>query len=338
MTTSLPLFARAQYVLHFTDLLRQIGAPVDRELARAKLPTYLEEMPNAYISEDFAYRFLMRCSAQEGIDDLGFEAGWGFHLEDLGPEMLNAMKSKSTVKERIKTFNRFAQLEANSLQCMLVPEGNAVRVCIHELYPQDVDIRISEWQSIKIFIEIIRSGIGTDWLPSEISLRSSRKVCLSVLDRLNVPNVLVGQPTTSFLVPASLLVALVKPCGIADTSVVNQLSAEPTCDSLVGTLQMLLKPYLLSSSYPSIDLAAEIAGISSRTLQRLLKQHQVTYTDLIENMRFDLAAHMLADSDQNIIDIALQLGYEHTPNFSRAFKRIFGVTPMQFRKDNLLAI
>ena len=124
----------------------------------------------------------------------------------------------------------------------------------------------------------------------------------------------------------------------ADTSVVNQLSAEPTCDSLVGTLQMVLKPYLLSSSYPSIDLAAEIAGISSRTLQRLLKQHQVTYTDLIENMRFDLAAHMLADSDQNIIDIALQLGYEHTPNFSRAFKRIFGVTPMEFRKDNLFAI
>jgi len=42
---------------------------------------------------------------------------------------------------------------------------------------------------------------------------------------------------------------------------------------------------------------------------------------------------MLADPNRKIIDVAMHLGYGHSQNFSRAFRRISGQTPKEYRKD-----
>lgn len=115
--------ARAEHLLAFVGLLREIGAPVDRELARARLPIFIEEMPEAWVSLELAFRFLMRCAAREGIEDLGFEAGWPVRLEDLSLELLDALDAAPTIKARLECFIRFARLEANTLRCTLIPEG-----------------------------------------------------------------------------------------------------------------------------------------------------------------------------------------------------------------------
>jgi len=329
--------ARAEHLLAFVGLLREIGAPVDRELARARLPIFIEEMPEAWVSLELAFRFLMRCAAREGIEDLGFEAGWPVRLEDLSLELLDALDAAPTIKARLECFIRFARLEANTLRCTLIPEGNAVRVCIREELPSNVDERLSEWQIIKLLIEIVRSGAGRRWSPSEICLQSAREVHASVLDRLDGVNVHVGQPTTSFLIPATIFAAPVWRWNSSDTSAaISQRSfmdcPEVDFDGLVNTLRVTLTPYL-ASGYPPIELAAEILSTSTRSLQRRLREHQTSYSELIDHLRFDMAAGMLVDLDQKIIDIAMRLGYEHSPNFSRAFRRISGLTPRQYRKS-----
>ena len=63
------VLTRAEYIILYIDLLRRIGTPVERELRRAKLPTLIEEIPDALVSMDLAFRFLSRCARSEGIDD-----------------------------------------------------------------------------------------------------------------------------------------------------------------------------------------------------------------------------------------------------------------------------
>jgi len=328
---------RAKHLLAFTCLLRKIGAPVDRDLARAKLPILLEEMPESYVSLGLAFGFLMGCAAREGIDDLGFEAGWPIGLNELSPKLLSAVRAAPTIKSRLECFSRFARLEANTLRCEFLPEGDAVRVCIREKLPPGVDARIAEWQSVKALVEIVRSGTGPEWSPSQICLQSAQKVHPSVLDRLDAVSVRVGQSTTSFLVPAPLLATPIKQCESPDTGETTSRRAsvdspEEEFEGLVETLRVTLAPYL-ASRYPPIELAAEIVGTSTRSLQRRLGKRQTSYSELIDQLRFDLAARLLADPDQKIIDIAMRLGYEHSPNFSRAFRRISGLTPRQYRKN-----
>jgi len=47
----------------------------------------------------------------------------------------------------------------------------------------------------------------------------------------------------------------------------------------------------------------------------------------------DSAAYRLRFSKENILDVAIDLGYESQTAFTRAFKRIFGATPGMYRRE-----
>jgi AraC-like DNA-binding protein len=56
-----------------------------------------------------------------------------------------------------------------------------------------------------------------------------------------------------------------------------------------------------------------------------------TYSDVVEAARFEVAADMLEDPDQKIIDVALAVGFDDPSHFARAFRRVSGLNPRQFR-------
>jgi len=62
----------------------------------------------------------------------------------------------------------------------------------------------------------------------------------------------------------------------------------------------------------------------------------VTYSDLITELRYEHAARLLRESDATALDIALEVGYEDPSHFSRAFKRIAGVSPREYRHQQSL--
>jgi AraC-like DNA-binding protein len=95
-------------------------------------------------------------------------------------------------------------------------------------------------------------------------------------------------------------------------------------------LRAIIRPYL-AQGHPPLSLVAEIIGTSERTLQRRLAQSRMTYSQIVQEARFSIASDLLADSDLNMTDIAFATGYDNAPHFSRAFKRLTGVTPSDYR-------
>ena len=81
----------------------------------------------------------------------------------------------------------------------------------------------------------------------------------------------------------------------------------------------------------SLEATAEETGLSTATLKRRLRSQKTSYSEIVEQIRFDLARRMLQKSDALITEIAMELGYEHHASFSRAFKRMSGVSPLAFR-------
>jgi AraC-like DNA-binding protein len=80
--------------------------------------------------------------------------------------------------------------------------------------------------------------------------------------------------------------------------------------------------------------ASEIArrlGISKRTLARRLSADGVTFSDILDGLRGDLARRYLADGDLAISQVAWLLGYRETSAFTHAFKRWTGKTPRDAR-------
>lgn len=83
---------------------------------------------------------------------------------------------------------------------------------------------------------------------------------------------------------------------------------------------------------PTVSLLANQLNISSRYLSDLLKQE--TGKTAIENIHIFLineAKNRLKGQQQNITEIAYDLGFENVPYFSRLFKKETGFSPNQFR-------
>lgn len=135
---------------------------------------------------------------------------------------------------------------------------------------------------------------------------------------ITVPTALLGQPLRAPLAPVA------SPEGPA---------AHPSDQqSFVEEIGALIEP-CLSEGHPHVSLAAEIAGASVRTLQRRLSIHGMTYSELIDATRFRVAAGLLKDRTVRIIDVSMAVGYTEPSHFTRAFKRISGMTPREYRAD-----
>jgi AraC family transcriptional activator of pobA len=87
---------------------------------------------------------------------------------------------------------------------------------------------------------------------------------------------------------------------------------------------------------PSVNMMADQLNISPRYLSDLLKQETgKTAIELIHIFLMSEAKNLLKGADQSVAEIAYHLGFENMSYFSRLFKQEVGVSPVQFKKQNL---
>jgi AraC family cel operon transcriptional repressor len=77
-----------------------------------------------------------------------------------------------------------------------------------------------------------------------------------------------------------------------------------------------------------------LSGVSSAHLSRTLKaQYGQTPTEFLNALRIARAAALLATTSQEIMDIALDCGFENLSYFYRLFRRQYGQTPRAYRMN-----
>ena len=110
----------------------------------------------------------------------------------------------------------------------------------------------------------------------------------------------------------------------------NSLSASQT---ITEQIHRVLKR-TLAGRRPDIQLVARELGLSSRTLQRRLTDTGVTFQELVEKARRELAKHYLGRKTIELNEAAYLLGYEDANSFYRAFQAWEGTTPSVWREKN----
>lgn len=83
----------------------------------------------------------------------------------------------------------------------------------------------------------------------------------------------------------------------------------------------------------SINIVASKSGYSPWHLQRLFKEQTGdSLAKYIRKERLQNAASDLVSTSRSIADIACQYQFDSHQSFSRAFKKMFSVTPTSYRK------
>ena len=101
-----------------------------------------------------------------------------------------------------------------------------------------------------------------------------------------------------------------------------------TRGSFRSSVENAVVPLLPHGKARASEIARQL-GVSQRTLARRLSQEGLTFSELLDNLRSDLANRHLADRDLAISQIAWLLGYHDVGAFSHAFKRWTGKAPGQ---------
>lgn len=90
---------------------------------------------------------------------------------------------------------------------------------------------------------------------------------------------------------------------------------------------------LLLDGAPSLAMVAKKLATSVRSLQRHLDAEAVTFSELREQVRRELALNWVSKSDKSFTEIAYRLGYSDQSNFTKAFQRWVGKSPRQHRQS-----
>ncbi len=83
----------------------------------------------------------------------------------------------------------------------------------------------------------------------------------------------------------------------------------------------------------TVAMLAEHAGMSDKHFQRcflaVLGESPKGY---VRRLRLQIAAYLLKWSDASIVDLAIGAGFETHSGFTKAFSKLYGMSPLQFRK------
>ncbi len=86
----------------------------------------------------------------------------------------------------------------------------------------------------------------------------------------------------------------------------------------------------------SLEEVASAAQISPGYLSRLLKlETGFSFGDYLTRVRINKAVLMMSDPAMKVYEVAEAVGYQSQHYFSRAFKRVFGRPPVEFRKGGV---
>ena len=94
------------------------------------------------------------------------------------------------------------------------------------------------------------------------------------------------------------------------------------------------KAYLLrelTSGLPTAHQVASALGLSQRSLQRKLNELGLTYQNVLDETRHELARRYLDDPGKSVTEITFLLGFSEQSAFTRAFRRWSGMAPTSYR-------
>ncbi len=310
----------------FVSCLVKRGIPVERYLKRHHIPTELIGSGSGKIFKRQAYGFFQDVAEQEGLTGFGFLDGDSYSIDDLG--MLGqATLQAATFKEGLRIFSsRLASVaEGNHLWLEEGPEQSWLWCRTHGLERTDY---VPDNTTILVLRTLMRLVAGPDWQPSLVHFYTKPLVKIEKFLGVDETRIEFLQEATGLAFSTELLakrMERIRP----QVRIIGSMEDPPATVS--AKLEAVIAS-LYKSRYPaSIDLLAEMAGMSRVTLFRALAKEETNYRQLVNRVSFKMAADLLENTKLNINEIALELGYSSTGNFIRAFQRMSGLSPSKYR-------
>jgi len=317
--------------------LESAGVPVAPLLKRAGLTPELIAHPEERLSVQSQIRLLDEAAIALKDDCLGFTLARDFEPREIGL-LYYVMASSQALGDGLRRVARYSRITNESL-VVGYREGN--RLIINLSYcgvPRHSDIHQIEFCMFGV-LRICRMLTGQNIVPQHFSIAHHRSGSTSEMARFVGTKVEFGAEKDEL---ALNIDARELPLIHADTYL-NDLLVK-YCEAALANkrgdrshLRTRVENAISTMLPHGRVLAENVArslGMSERTLARNLSDEGLNFTEILQQLRHDLAVRHLNDRKLHVSKIAWLLGFHEVSAFTHAFKRWTGKTPRQMRTAN----
>jgi AraC-like DNA-binding protein len=310
------------------------GGQADTVFCRAGLSDVC--LDNPVLALDLgAYCAMMELAADETRhDNFGLWFGQQFQPRDLGliGEIALASPTLGAAVDNLAALFPFHQ---QATETRFTHEGDLLRLEYRILDGRILERRQDAELTMGMFANVFRTCLGTDWAPEEVQFEhpqplewrehqsafdapvhfAQRTNCLVFRDR-DLGRRMPGGNLALLTSLRAQLITLAGGTGIT-----------PFLDRVRAEIRSRLP-----DGAAHIEDVADGIGLARWTLQRRLAEYGIAFSDLVDQVRRDLAEHYVRRAHIPLSDLAFFLGYSELSALTRAFTRWFGVSPTRARE------
>jgi len=263
---------------------------------------------------------------------IGLKLGTEDRMERYDPIAIATVSTRS-LRDAIGRIGRYKQLTCPE-KISLVERGNESAVHFTWLLADEEEPAMLIDVCFAWILSIARRGSGRPIHPKRVEFQRPEAHRTVYEKHFQCPvkfkaarNVLIfdkADMDSAFLTYNADLLGVVAPQLEAELK--QQLAEKSFREQVKDTLKRLL-----AGERPAIDHVARELRLSKRTLQRRLTEDGITFQELMEEARRELARHYLLHSSLELNETAYLLGYEDANSFFRAFHEWEGTSPGQWR-------
>lgn len=269
--------------------------------------------------------------------DPAFGLAVGRHMRPTSAHAMGfSIWASNNLREAIERVQKFFKIYTTSCYCAFEKQGEQYLISSHAypayqalINPEDLEAMISTiLQTFRhLFpgrLEIYKVGLSRPGPPKNVADFERFFKCPiewgynGLYVQLNAEQVEAQLPTAN----AELALQSDKLC----QDYIVRFDRQDIINQVSNTLVEMLP-----QGEPGMAEVASKLMLSSRTLQRKLKSQNSCFKQLLEDVRREMAIQYIRQTHVPIGEISYRLGFAHINNFSRAFKRWTGKTPIDYR-------
>jgi AraC-like DNA-binding protein len=295
----------------------------------------LQQIDNASLrlSVKSQITFLNLVAASLEDELFGFHLAQDFDLREIGT-LYYIMASSETLGESLQRAARYSRITNEAVHIRYQKNRDIVVAFEYIDVARHQDRHQIEFFMIAL-VRLVRHLSGRHWLPTRVNLTHHRNAFQAAFKSFFGCDVLFGSAVDEIAFPSTIQPT---PLATADPFLHAMLTAQ--CEqmhvdrlrpaALRASVENEIAPLLPHGKAQASEIARKL-GMSQRTLARHLAADGLSFTVILDEMKFDLAKRYLMEADLPITTIAWLLGYHEASAFTHAFKRWTGKTPKQLR-------
>ena len=310
------------------------GIDAEALLTKADLTPQQIKNPSLRLRASDQIRFLNLVAGSLRDDWFGFHLAQAPDLREFG-FLYYVSASSETLGHALQKLARYVAI-ANEGVSLRYRDARSIDVAFHYIgVSRHLDRHQIEFFMV-FLIRLCRQLTGIRLVPTRVTLAHHRGVQHPRLAKFFGDNIQFGAAIDGVsFAPAIKNMPVVSADNYLNKLLVSYceeaLARRPTRGgSFRASVENAIVP-LLPHGDAKLPAVARRLGRSPRTLARRLAEESLNYSDVLENLKVDLARRYLADKDLSISQVAWLLGYQEVSSLTHAFKRWTGETPRQAR-------